>query len=78
MKVTFVGADDWHGIYVDDALFCEGHRVADFEWLRLLEQAGVTVDDKSETDEAYRVIEGHGRCPQTLTEWNNSVNEGEV
>lgn len=72
-RVTVVSADDWAGIYVGDALFTEGHSVPKHEWIELLRRFGVDVQDLSETDEAYKVIEEHGRCPLTLTDWNETA-----
>lgn len=70
MKITYVKADDWAGIYIDDDLYTEGHSIPHFEWIRLLQKAGIEVDDsKGEADETYRVFEEFGRCPSKLSEW---------
>ena len=73
LEVMFVGADDWHGIYIDGLLRYEGHSIPDDEWLSVLKEAGVVVDNKSESDEAYEVIQSYGRCPTTVADWNNTA-----
>ena len=65
MQVTVIKADDWAGVYIDGALWVEGHTISDFDWLLLLVRAGVQVNDLSERPEAYEAIEAAGCCPPT-------------
>lgn len=64
MKITYLQADDWAGVYVDGKLKFEGHSIDSNEWVILLREAGVEVEDLSETDLSYETIEAHGRCPE--------------
>ena len=69
-EVVVVRADDWSGIYINGYLQYEGHSIDDDYWISLLKRAGVNIfDDNYESDEAYKVIQNYGRCPQTINEW---------
>lgn len=74
-RITFVQADDWGGVYIDDELYYEGHSTPPHIWIEVLRKAGVTVFDKSESTDAYNVIQAHGRCPQTLGAWSAIAQE---
>lgn len=61
-----VRADDWAGVYIDGELYLEGHSISDIEWMNLLDKALTDrkVDRSDyESDRAYSVIQGYGRCP---------------
>ena len=67
-KLTYISADDWCGLYMDDELLEEGH---DIQWDWILEKLlnGTNIYTfESHSQEAYKCIEALGRCPKNLSE----------
>lgn len=59
-KITFVSADDWEGLYVDEQLMLEGHHVRLED---LFSKLGIPVEFVT-AEQSW--LEAHGRLPKYL------------
>ena len=63
MKVDLIydKGGDWVALYVNDVLRFQGHEIRDEDWLTLLSELNVQVNDYQEAD-----FTGSGESPQRL------------
>lgn len=66
--VTFVYADDWEGVYVDDKLLSQAHSLDGYTVVELLWQAGIQVSCVF-SEEAGEWLYDEGYLPDTLQEF---------
>jgi hypothetical protein len=67
MKIVLVSGDDWEGLYINDCLITEGHKVTVREVVQAISERLIRLDITYEWKEAdYEWLHVRGDLPQEL------------
>lgn len=76
-KLTFISADDWEGIYLENNLIAQGHYITSYDLAQYLfvnHKGSINVDDLTSI-EAGGWLYDEGYLPETLEEFMEKQNE---
>lgn len=74
-KFTFVYAEDWSGVYVDDELLLQGHSLDPEQFLQTCIEKNLTFDDVDRFNVYGEWLENDGYLPYTLQEFMEKNNQ---
>lgn len=71
MKATLVFSDDydWEGLYLDNKLVQQGHRIDPYDMLVFWHKTGAILDERESVEVSGDWLEAWGALPATLEEF---------